>query len=101
MHGGYGTSQSGDNAYQTRSTQLGATYTMGMWELMAQSAQVTDAGNATYTANRSITGLGANYNFSKMTRAYARYETVNYATNQAAFSGSVVTRTAVGVSASF
>ena len=103
---GYGTTTSGDNAYASRATQFGATYTMGQWELMAMDAQVTDSGPNTTTAanatsaNRSLESVGANYNFSKTTRAYARYEVANYNTSTS-FTGSQQTRYALGMSIKF
>jgi predicted porin len=47
-----------------------------------------------------MTGLGVNYNFSKTTRAYMRYDNLNYNTAAQA-SGSEVKRTAIGFSTSF
>jgi len=99
LHAGYGTTTSGDNSYQTRSNQVGATYTMGQWDLLGQSVQVNDG--ASTGTNRTLQSLGANYNFSKTTRAYARYETVNFASNLNAFNGSQQTRSAIGLSMNF
>jgi predicted porin len=99
LHAGYGTTTSGDNTYQTRSNQVGATYTMGQWELLGQTVQVNDG--ASTGTNRTLQALGANYNFSKTTRAYARYETVNFASNLTAFNGSQQTRSAIGLSMNF
>ena len=48
-----------------------------------------------------MTGLGVNYNFSKTARAYVRYDSIDYGSNQTATAGSKQTRTAVGVSKSF
>jgi predicted porin len=106
LNAGYGTTTSGDNAYASRGTQFGATYTMGQWDLMGMTAQVTDSGPNTTTAanatsaNRSLQSVGANYNFSKTTRAYARYETVSYNT-ATSFTGSQQTRYALGLSIKF
>jgi predicted porin len=98
LHGGYGTTTSGDNSYQTRSTQVGATYTMGQWDFMALDAQVQD--NGTTNTNRSLLSTGLNYNLSKTTRTYLRYETVNWNT-ATSFTGSQQTRYAIGLSTNF
>ena len=66
---------------------------------MAQYVKVNDKSAA--NVDRTLTGLGADYNFSKTTRAYFRYDNINYASNVAAFNGSKQTRTAVGVSKAF
>jgi len=84
----------------TSSYQVGATYVVSpAVTLMAQMAKVNDksAGNV----DRTLTGLGADYNFSKTARAYIRYDNINYASNLAESSGTKQTRTAVGVSKSF
>jgi predicted porin len=102
LHGGYGSFTSSDNLAVGRSTQVGVTYRTGAWELMAQDAQVQDSNSGTVVQlNRSMESVGANYWFSKTTRAYARYEVINYGTNVAAFTGSSQTRYALGMSTSF
>jgi len=84
----------------TASYQVGATYMLTpVITLMAQYAAVNDKSVA--NIDRKMLGLGADYNFSKTTRAYFRYDNINYASNQTEFNGSKQTRTAVGISKSF
>jgi predicted porin len=75
---------------------------MGAWDILAQVASVDDTSSATNgDVDRKMTGVGVNYNFSKTTRAYIRYDDINFATNAATAAGTQQTRTAVGVSKSF
>jgi len=99
LHAGIGTFTSSNDANKGKSTQFGATYTMGAWDILVQVAAVDDT--STTDGDRKMTGLGVNYNFSKTARAYLRYDNIDYATNQASFAGSQQTRTAVGVSKAF
>jgi predicted porin len=99
LHAGIGTFTSSDDANKGKSTSLGATYTMGAWDILGQMASVDDT--STTDGDRKMTGLGVNYNFSKTARAYVRYDSIKYAYNQTAFAGNELTRTAVGVSKSF
>ena len=102
LHGGYGNFTSSDNIANGRSTQIGATYLTGAWELMAQDVQVQDNNSGGVAQlNRSNLSVGANYWFSKTTRAYARYENMNFGSNVTAFAGSSQTRSGVGISTSF
>jgi hypothetical protein len=57
--------------------------------------------NSTTAYNRSLTGFGVNYNFTKTARAYLRYDNIDYYTNGASASGTSVIRNAVGISKSF
>ena len=57
-------------------------------------------GSKSVSNDRKMTGLGVNYNLSKTTRAYVRYDNLNYNTAASA-SGSNIKRTAIGVSTSF
>ena len=99
LHVGSGGSKSDTDLYtNTSGTTYGATYTMGNIDLMANLATANDKG--TSNNDRKITGLGANYNLSKTTRAYLRHDNINYNTASAA-SGSAVKRTAIGISKSF
>ena len=102
LHGGYGSFTSSDNIANGRSTQVGVTYTTGAWELMAQDVQVQDnnSGNVAQL-NRTNLAVGANYWFSKTTRAYARYENMNFGSNVTSFAGSSQTRSGLGISTSF
>ena len=100
LHGGYGNFTTTDTAASNgRSTQVGATYTTGQWQFLAQDVQVQDT--ASTATNRQMFGAGVNYWLSKNTRAYVRYDNINYASNTTAFSGSTQTRQVIGVSSSF
>jgi hypothetical protein len=96
-----GSKASADSIANSKFTQYGVTYTMGMFDIMAQTAKVNDK-NAT-DFDRKMTGLGLNYNMSKTARAYVRYDKLDMDTAhvQAAQSGSVIKRTAIGISKSF
>ena len=96
---GVGTFSSSSNAYKGSSQSIGGTYTMGAVDILAQVAQVND--KSTTNVDRKMYGLGANYNLSKTTRLYARYDNINYGDNVAAAAGSKQTRYALGVSKSF
>jgi len=111
LHAGLGRSSSsgvvgvpgtanGTTAPDTSSYQVGATYNVTpVITLMAQYVKVND--KSFTDLDRTLTGLGADYSFSKTTRAYVRYDNVNYASNFTAFNGTKQTRTAIGVSKSF
>ncbi len=103
LHAGMGRSTASATAiaYDTNSYQVGATYNVTpVITVMAQYAKVDDKNVATNN-DRTLTGLGADYNFSKTTRAYVRYDSINYNSNGTAAAGSQLKRTAVGVSKSF
>jgi len=70
-----------------------------MVDVMLQTAALTD--NSTTAYNRGMTGFGVNYNFTKTTRAYFRYDNIDYYTNGTAASGTSQVRNAVGISKSF
>ena len=99
LHAGLGSFSSSNDASKGKSTQYGATYTVGAWDISGQVAKVDD--QSTTNADRKLTGLGVNYNLSKTARAYVRYDNIDYGTTQTAFSGSTQKRTAIGVSKSF
>jgi len=99
LHAGFGTFSSSNDAYKGKSQQFGATYTTGAWDISGQMAKVDD--QSTNDADRKLTGLGVNYNLSKTARVYARYDSINYASNKAAFEGSEQKRYALGVSKAF
>ena len=99
LHAGYGTFSSSNDAYKGKSQQIGATYTTGAWDILGQMAKVDD--QSTNDADRKLTGLGVNYNLSKTARVYVRYDSINYASNKAAFEGSEQKRYALGVSKAF
>ena len=99
LHGGYGTFSSTADTYKGSSTQIGATYTMGAWDLMGQYAKVDD--KSTTNSDRKMIGLGVNYNLSKTARIYARYDNINWADNKAEVAGSKQNRFGLGVSKFF
>ena len=106
LHAGLGRSTSSGFAvasttpYDTSSYQVGATYNVTpVITLMAQMAKVNDK-SATNT-DRTLTGAGLDYNFSKTARAYVRYDNINYASSGTVTAGTKQTRTAVGISKSF
>jgi len=99
LHAGLGSFDSASATNKGKSTQLGATYTSGNFVFMGQMAKVDDTSTTNY--DRKLTGLGVDYNLSKTSRVYLRYDDINYASNQTAFTGSSLKRTAVGISKSF
>jgi predicted porin len=101
LHAGFGESKASTTTIaNSKSTQYGVTYTMGNIDLMAQMASV-DNKNAT-AFDRKMTGLGLNYNLSKTTRAYVRYDNLKLNDGAAtAVAGDTIKRTAFGVSRSF
>ncbi len=99
LHFGSGSTKSSSNTWKGNSTQYGVTYNMGQWDFMAQMAKFND--KSTTDDDRKMTGLGVNYNLSKTARAYLRYESVNWGSNQAVATGSEQKRTAFGVSKAF
>ena len=99
LHGGYGTFSSTADTYKGSSTQIGATYTMGAWDLMGQYAKLDD--KSTTNSDRKMIGLGVNYNLSKTARIYARYDNINWADNKAEVAGSKQNRFGLGVSKFF
>jgi len=99
LHAGLGSFSSSSSAYKGSSQQLGASYTSGAFDVMAQMAQVDDKSST--NIDRKMVGLGVNYNLSKTARAYFRYDTINFGDNVAAATGSKQNRYAIGVSKSF
>jgi len=101
LHAGSGKSKASDTAIaNSSSTQFGVTYTMGAFDIMAQTAKVDDKNTTAY--DRKMTGLGVNYNLSKTTRAYVRYDNLKLNDGAAtAVNGDSIKRTAIGVSRSF
>jgi len=103
LHAGLGQSSSTGlattNIADTSSYQVGVTYNVTpVITVMAQTAKVND--KSTNNIDRKMVGLGADYSFSKTTRAYVRYDSLNYNTSVAS-AGSEVKRTAIGVSKAF
>jgi predicted porin len=100
LFAGAGTSKSQNGTtVNSSSTNLGVQYTMANIDLMAQVAKVDDKTTGNY--DRSLTGVGANYNFSKQTYAYFRYDSINYDKAHTATKGSEQTRTALGLAHRF
>jgi len=84
----------------SKGKQYGVTWNVTpVIDVLAQQATVTD--NNTADFSRKMTGLGVDYKFSKTTRAYFRYDSLNFDTNHAASAGSEIKRTAVGLSQAF
>jgi predicted porin len=112
LHAGVGTStNSNQTAFtvqttgqgivaNTTSSQYGATFDVTpSIVLMAQVASMDD--KSTTNTDRKMTGLGADYKLSKLTRFYVRTDNINYASNLTASSGTAQKRTAIGFSSSF
>ena len=96
---GTGASKSSDGTtVNATSTNFGAQYAMGQIDLMYNYAKKDDKASA--NQDQKMTGLGANYNFSKMTYAYYRFDKINYSMN-AVLPGSDQTRNAVGFAIKF
>jgi predicted porin len=83
------------------SYNVAAKYVMGQIDLLGNYTVRTS--NIAGVNNASVLGLGANYNLSKRTSVYYRYEQANSNTNdQAATAGGSVTNTSmVGVRHAF
>ena len=96
---GSGTFSSSTGTYQGNNKSYGATYNMGQFDFMLLMASTNDT--AASNIDRKMTGMGLNYNLSKLTRAYIRTDNLNYYSNGAAAAGTSVKRTAIGVSKSF
>ena len=80
---------------------LGVKYTMGAYDLMASMASTDD--KSADNKDRKISGYGVNYNMSKRTIVYARYETrdANKNLDVDISTKGVTTTTAVGLKHSF
>jgi hypothetical protein len=96
---GQGTSKSSDGTTVNATTlNWSATYTMGQTDLMYNAAKKDD--KTAINQDQKMTGLGANYNFSKMTYGYYRYDKINYSMNNT-LPGSDQTRNAIGFAVKF
>jgi predicted porin len=96
------TNKKSDNSVDNKYTTVSATYTMGSTVLMAQAGGLKNAAGL----KSNISALGADYNLSKRTAVYARYESINDKAGLIAVSGFTAanttrTRTAVGVRHAF
>ena len=102
FHAAIGSSKSSNGTIADSTfNQYGVTYTVGQFDIMAQTAKVDD--KLTANIDRKMTGLGVNYNLSKRTRVYARYDSLDRDTAHAHDSAknTELKRTAVGISHSF
>ena len=87
VYAGYTTTKASDNTEDSKSWNIGAKYTIGNIDLLANylerksnladvvSSGVYTSANGLYPKAK-LTGLGANYNFSKTVLAYYRFERV-------------------------
>ena len=66
----------GTVATDTKYNALSATYTMGNTVLMASTGSLKQDGGTNAGKKSTITGLGADYNLSKTTALYVRYESI-------------------------
>jgi predicted porin len=102
LHAALGTSASSSATVvaDSSSRALGLTWkATPMVDVMVQTGALTD--NSTTAYNRGMTGFGVNYNFTKTTRAYFRYDNIDYYTNGTAANGTSQVRNALGISKSF
>jgi predicted porin len=102
LHAALGASASSSTnvVADSSSRALGLTWkATPMIDVMVQTAALTD--NSTTAYNRGMTGFGVNYNFTKTTRAYFRYDNIDYYTNGTAAAGTSQVRNALGISKSF
>jgi len=65
-----------DDSVKTAGTTVSATYTMGATVLMAQTGSVKSSAGATNGLSSKMTSIGADYNLSKTTALYGRYESI-------------------------
>jgi hypothetical protein len=99
LNAGFGNFTSTSGTYAGNSKTWGGTYSNGPYDFLAIIAKVDDTSSNNY--DRTMTGLGVNYNLSKTSKVYYRYDSINFASNSDAISGSTQKRTAIGVSKSF
>lgn len=97
---GSSASSSSSVVADSTSRQLGLMWkATPMVDVMLQTASLTDNSSTAY--NRGMVGFGVNYNFTKTTRVYLRYDNLDYYTNGTSASGTSVVRNALGISKSF
>ena len=100
LHGGWGSSKaSATTIANSTSTQYGVTYTMGAFDVLAQTAKVDDKNTTGY--DRKMTGLGVNYNLSKTAKVYFRMDDLKLNSGGTVTAGDTIKRNAVGFSKSF
>jgi predicted porin len=82
---------------------FGVKYNMGAVDLMASMTSTKDNSGASTVVNRKVTGLGGNYNLSKNSYIYARYENRDANTTLAddVSTKGITKTTAVGLKVSF
>jgi predicted porin len=105
LFGLYQTNKKSDNSVNNKTFTISGTYTMGSVVLMAQAGQLKNVADK----KSKLFALGADYNLSKRTAVYARYESVDdnagIAPNPATVVGTTGetarTRTAIGVRHAF
>jgi len=99
--------RTGGTAFDTNITTVSATYTMGATVLMAQAGDLKQDAGANAGKKSKLVALGADYNLSKRTAVYARYESIDdkagviAAASTIDGSGTKRTRTALGLRHSF
>ncbi len=93
---------------KTNYTAVSGTYTMGAVVLMASYGELKDKTEGSDGAKTKLTALGADYNLSKRTAVYARYESINDKAGAivlspafASYDSEKRTRTAIGVRHAF
>jgi predicted porin len=99
LNAGFGNFTSTAGTYAGSSKTYGGTYTKGAFDVLAVIAKVDDTTSG--NNDRNMTGLGVNYNLSKTSRVYYRYDNINYSSSKDQVAGSVQKRTAIGISKSF
>ncbi len=107
VYGLYQTNKKSDSTVDTKYWALSGTYTMGATVLMASYGELkNDAAGAFNGKKSKLAALGADYNLSKRTAVYARYESIDDKAGVVAVTGFTAandkrTRTAVGLRHSF
>jgi predicted porin len=97
----------GTVATDTNYTALTGTYTMGKTVFMASTGSLKQDAGTNAGKKSKLTGLGADYNLSKTTALYARYEKIDDQAGAIAAAASIDgsektrTRTAIGLRTSF
>jgi len=101
LHLSSGTSKSNiDTVANSDTYTLGGTFkATSNIDLMVQAAKHNDKNATGYS--RGMYGIGANYNFTKLTRAYFRYDNLSFNVGGTTTSGDQITRTAVGIAKNF
>ena len=107
VYGLYQTNKASDSSVDTKYWALSGSYTMGATVLMASYGELKNDAAGTYNGKKSkLASLGADYNLSKRTALYARYESIDDKAGVVAVTGFTAandkrTRTAIGLRHSF